>query len=374
MTFWRDSRVRIYGPLGGETSWSRVARGLYLGLQAWRPADFFKTDDIGHSIDTPLRSGDDNEIGLFVGAPNRAGMMLGQGSHQERWLMLAPNSSWLPRDVLFELERVQAVTGYLSPSNWGVEQVRRYTDLPVRCFPHGVDTEHLPLVDEEYPPPPPKGSFRVLHLSSTHLDRKGTQQLVEAWTMAMLEKQIPPDAQLSLVLDGPGAFVTQACRQTLSRITRKQTGLWDEVERTINIMPRLNLDPPGLAKLMQEHHCVCQPSRAEGFGMVPLEARAVGVPVIMTDGTGHGMHVPRTNAVAHGVCVVHQSGHHPINDGPNATAPRFDTMQLVDALTDVCFDALRYRQLARRRAPQVRREWSWQERARVFLGEEDRDG
>lgn len=375
---------RIYGPLNGETSWSRVARGLYIGLQAYRQTHFFKTDELGHEIDAPLKTGSDADVGIFVGPPNRAGMMMGQGHHSERWLMLAPNSTWLPRDVLEELERVHAVTGYLSPSNWGCEVIRHHTDLPVRCFPHGVDTHQLALVDAEVPAPAPEGDFSVLHLSSTHLQRKGTQQLVEAWVQAMVDGSLPEGARLDVVLDGSAASVDKVCREAIQKGRRPVSGERAEwILGSVKVLPRLNLAPPRLASLMWQYHCVCQPSRAEGFGMVPLEARCVGVPVIMTNGTGHGMHVPGNNNdfypsregivgdffLRGSVLVVPQGSLAPSDDGPGAMAPGFSTRDLQGALVMMCRHAGRYREIASSFAPSVRERWSWQEQARRYLGE-----
>ena len=48
--------------------------------------------------------------------------------------------------------------------------------------------------------------------------------------------------------------------------------------------------PMEFHKLLGAHDAVVQPSRGEGFGMVPLEARCAGTPVIMTAGTGHADH------------------------------------------------------------------------------------
>jgi len=103
---------------------------------------------------------------------------------------------------------------------------------------------------------------------------------------------------------------------------------------------------------------LCQPSRAEGFGLCPLEARASGVPVCATLCTGHGSHMengdPGVVAIAHGPDA-------PIDDAthPNSVAPSVDPEEIGGALTE-CYQ--RWGALSRQArdaAPHVSARWSW---------------
>ena len=57
------------------------------------------------------------------------------------------------------------------------------------------------------------------------------------------------------------------------------------------MVTRKGLDVGDMASYLGGFDLVCQPSRAEGFGLVPLEARACGVPVAATLCTGHADHM-----------------------------------------------------------------------------------
>src|SRR5690606_16992598 len=72
-----------------------------------------------------------------------------------------------------------------------------------------------------------------------------------------------------------------------------------------------------------------QPSRAEGFGLVPLEARVAGVPVVTTACTGHQDHVTEGSR---GVVIVDSGADAPIDDGPGAMAPAVRAASVADAL------------------------------------------
>jgi len=89
--------------------------------------------------------------------------------------MLAPNSSWLPEAIRMLGRPADTaaglVTGFVSPSAWGAEVIRRHVpDMPVSVYRHGIS----PAVFR--PTAPQRGTgdaFRVLHMTSTAFERKG---------------------------------------------------------------------------------------------------------------------------------------------------------------------------------------------------------
>jgi glycosyltransferase involved in cell wall biosynthesis len=71
-----------------------------------------------------------------------------------------------------------------------------------------------------------------------------------------------------------------------------------------------------------------QPSRAEAFGICPVEARAAGTPVIMTNCTGHREHYTEDD-----VSVVHgKLAPITVNGIPNGAAPTVEPSAICAAL------------------------------------------
>ena len=134
-----------------------------------------------------------------------------------------------------------------------------------------------------------------------------------------------------------------------------------------------------MSVLYQRHHVVVQPSRAEGFGLVPLEALASGVPVVATSCTGHAEYVdavrsatrddlPRYSAVSPpGVVAVPTGELGPIDDGPGALAPSVDADAIAEALRLAYSDKDRLRREAAENARAIYLNWSWEATTRRFL-------
>jgi glycosyltransferase involved in cell wall biosynthesis len=324
-------------------------------------AGFVPTDDIGHELDDALTDGFDAPIGVHVGPPTIASVMQGHGHHKHRLAMIAVNSSYAPRNAIVALER-EAVTGFLAPSPWARDVLAKYATLPVYCWLHGVSDAYVPAAKRSKPT-----GYSVLHMASTHNERKGTAKLIEAWARCV-GRPLPNDSVLTLICDGPRGFFDEAIR--------KATNDRPELQGAYHVRVRMDLSDEEACRFYQWHDLVCQPSRAEGFGLVPLEARASGVPVIMTNGTGHSCHslygAPGGGAPP-GVIVVQNNGSHPIDDGPDARAPRFGTDQLVSALRLAYENREHLAAGALELAPRIRRAWSWEEVCRLFLEEHGRE-
>ena len=120
---------------------------------------------------------------------------------------------------------------------------------------------------------PPRGKIKLLHITGARdfAERKGTAALVEA----VRETFRPED--VSLRIRTPDShYIRGLCMDT----------------------PHIDLDadswpfPPAsmFGALTQGWHALVAPSRGEAFGMLPLEARAVGLPVIATHCSGHAEH------------------------------------------------------------------------------------
>ena len=135
---------------------------------------------------------------------------------------------------------------------------------------------------------------------------------------------------------------------------------------TVRIIPRADLTPEQMAQNLAWSHVVCQPSRGEAFGLIPLEALCCGVPVVATDCTGHSEYLG-SSGHAEGVEIIATGSLTPIDDLPGAMAPSLDPQEIARALKlarDI-WGALQDE--AQQNAAHWQRLWSWKEKLRPFV-------
>jgi glycosyltransferase involved in cell wall biosynthesis len=125
-----------------------------------------------------------------------------------------------------------------------------------------------------------EGHFLFLHPCSESFfpERKGTPQLLKAFTRLVDEGH---DVVLRLLF----GMKSKPIKSLLATVPA-------------HVRPRLQVFLKAGARPQDEirnaylsAHALVAPSRAEGFGMIPLEARACGVPVVQTMCTGHEDHL-----------------------------------------------------------------------------------
>lgn len=340
-------RVRVYGDGDGNDSFSRVTQGMLLGLEKNNVLAGHFPLNWTNTIDEDGASGEghDADVGVFVGDFRKVGLMRSMGWHKERLVLLPVNSSWCPHLLLSTLE--QTVTGYIAPSTWAQQVLQGYTKLPVYLWQHGVSESIA------YTSPSLHGSsdfeqiiynFRVGHFSSSTFQRKGTDELVRAW-VKVYGKTIPAlTSKLFISSPRPERYEHVPGVESVGRL-----GFVDTI-------------------FLQSFELVAQPSRGEGFGMIPLEARAGGTRVAATACTGHADHFDiKRHCASHHVLIKHGPDE-VIDDGPGAMAPSLDVDEIAVALTlayktkDMVTDAMR-------RADQeyVMENWSWKKTTKEWL-------
>ncbi|NCA17327.1 MAG: glycosyltransferase, partial [Betaproteobacteria bacterium] len=342
-------KVRLYGSFGNNASFARVSRGLKEGLEELGLlAGAVEVDTVDFE-ELSTAPGREAPLGLYVGSPSLITVMNSRGSHDMHFAVIAPNSSWMPKKLLQDVRERAAV---IAPSTWGADVLKAWGMLEYPPLKHGVSRQfgvieaaRGPLV-ELYK----AGHFRVLHLSSTHLERKGTSQLIRAWRELVADGKLGSDPKLICVVDAPSGTYPEAVG-----------------DRTI-VLSNQRLDAPErqMAAIYQNCHVVCQPSRGEGFGMVPLEARACGIPVVATASTGHRDHMwPCPPG-----CVVVETGEDsPIDDGPGAMAPSLTSDAVKEALLTAYQRWLELFDEAGKAATTLHETWGWANQTRIWLGE-----
>lgn len=352
-----EPRVRIYGHSRGEHSFPQVTRGMCRALEAAGEfAGFCPIDRDADEWEEAL--GPDAPVSLNIGAPMGLMQAHRMGSHRSHWLLLAPNSESLPKGLMEALlapsdvlPRGLLTGGLLAPSAWAAAVLRRAAPatMPVVVAPHGVSPE-VHKIDREARDAARTsfrlGQFNVLHMTSSETERKGTKLLLRAWKQAKLEGFLPKSAKLFVAMNP----------QHMSKLRWwcEDLNLGDD---DILVSPGLVYDQAGVAGMYGSMHAVCQPSRGEGFGMVPLEALACGVPIIATACTGHaeylGIRPPGTVIVEHHALA-------PMDDFPGSMAPIVTQVAIRDALASafVAWESLAER--AEQNAEAIASAWSWE--------------
>ena len=322
----------VYGPSIGHGSNVQVAAGMVAGLRAngcevgFIPIDKSE-DEWDHSALLAERA-------IYVG-PYPGLQIMYHGNHRSRYVLLAPNSRWLPEAAI---KLVQAHAQAVAPSGWAAEVVRA-NGLSCTTWSHGVDDAFTPA---EAPPPT---ELALAHFSSSVFGRKGTYELVQAFT-----EGLPLPARLDLYVERSVEFELRSSFQNLE-------------ERKIRFLPPPNAGPAEMAKLYTQYSGVIQPSRGEAFGLVPLEARACGRVALMTACTGHAEH-----AREGGVLLIDEGPDGPLDDGPDSVAPTVSPASIAEAVREYADDRSYFDRLAFGWA--VRRQPTWSSLFRTFSWKE----
>jgi len=347
--------VRLYGRVMGHGSHAQVTHGFQTALNsAGLLSGTLGLDVTG--LDDKLSTGATGSAlaqhGVFTG-PLVQVDELRRSKHARRWVMVAPNSNWMPPRQIEAINEV--ATDVLVPSNWAAEMLGPLVSKPITVVPHGVHAGFVrqesanERLQQEYA----AGQFRVLHCSTSERQRKGTWELLQAWDEIKVRHLLPDAAMLYLVLD-------QAAQIRLAE------RMWENNLKPhgVHVMARLDAAPHVMAEVLRTAHVVCQPSRSEAFGMIPIEALACGTPIVATACTGHAAYLLPQRA---GSILIENGDEAPIDDGPGAVAPTVNSDDIRDAL-QVAHE--HWRDFAVRAfddAPAVVREWSWSRQLAPWL-------
>jgi len=353
-------KVRLYGRFGDWSSQAQVSWGFRKALAArGLLAGAYAVDEQLDWTQEPP-GGASAPAAIFTGPMGQITSMLHNSKHPVRYGMLVPNSDRVPLPVLQTFE--SCCTHLLTPSLWAAGVLAHLSDLPILTVPHGLSEEYAPhpaLLDEARTTFK-QGVWRVLHLSSSDRSRKSTWELLQAWRELDAAGALPHEAVLDLVMDQPARG-------------RLQAKLLDEeqiIPPGVRVRPRLGggrgASPAEMAARYCGYHVVCQPSRGEGFGWAPLEARACGVVAVATACTGHSQHLAGAGP-QDGVVVVHHGEPAPIDDVAGAVAPEVSVKAIAEALRTAYDSWPKLSDAAREGAEVVRQAWSWQNQLAPFL-------
>jgi len=235
----------------------------------------------------------------------------------------------------------------LTPSSWG-RQIMQGAGVtqPIMVLNHGVsETFKLPEQKVE------RGeSFTFFHPCSAVFfpERKGTPQVIEAFERLVQEDE---DVVLKLIF----GMKSKPVREMLKKLP-------DCAKRRINVQflagARSHED---IRRVYVTSHAGVFPSRAEGFGCMPLEMRACGVPILQTFCTGHQDHLdPDDNPQRWGIVEIKHGEMVPAW-GKFGKAPEVLAEDVYEAMK-ACINKYSSLQMAAfDMAEAVQAQWSWQE-------------
>jgi len=168
-------------------------------------------------------------------------------------------------------ESLSLIDEIWTTSDWcaNVFEDNGYKD--VRVFPHGIDSIWSPRRRRE------GDVIKFLHVGEP-APRKAGQMVVDAFT-----NLFGNDPRYSLTLK---VYKHNTTRIYNNYIDKNILGLPNVLYNNIYIIDK-DMTTEELVKLYHDHDVLVYPSYGEGFGFIPLQALATGMPTICTSGWAH---------------------------------------------------------------------------------------
>lgn len=351
--------VRMYGPSMGNASFARITIGMRDALGRLGSLGGHYPSD--REVWEEYVAGACADVAVMTGSPKHVAMIKTCGMHAERHMLIAPNSDWLPGDMVSAV--TECCTGVISPSRWGADVLRAHFKLPVSVWQHGVDKGFAPVAGDaaartfDYA----DKRFTVGHMASSTRQRKGTVELLTAWMKFVQERPEIKDPCLRVV------FASTNSGEALALVSELAHGR-QELIRTVIVSQYQDMSVERAARWYGKLHLLCQPSRGEGFGMTPLESRACGVPIAATECTGHS----EGHVRGRGAIIIPHGDLSPIDDGPGAMAPSVSSDAVLEALHTAYEQWPALSWAAQAAADDVREAWSWEEVTRRWINSMER--
>lgn len=139
------------------------------------------------------------------------------------------------------------------PNQFCKDVFSKYTDKEIYIFPHGIDEVFFPILREE------KEVTKFLHVGYPAY-RKNTHDTINSFLKLYKNR-----SDVHLTVKGYLGYKLYIDEPNITYIED-------------------NLQYKDYVKLLHDHDILLYPSWGEGFGLIPLQALATGMPVIITDG------------------------------------------------------------------------------------------
>ena len=156
-------------------------------------------------------------------------------------------------------------------SDWCANVFEDHGYKNVKVYPHGVDKMWTPKKRKE------SEVIKFLHIGEPSV-RKGGQLVVDAF-IALFGN----NPKYSLTIKSTGDHSTRVYN---NYIDKQIIGLPEKIYHNIKIITK-DMEDFELVSLYHNHDILVYPSAGEGFGLIPLQALATGMPVISTYDWAH---------------------------------------------------------------------------------------
>lgn len=166
---------------------------------------------------------------------------------------------------------MQACDEIWTTSDWCANVFEDNGFKDVKVYPHGIQDIWTPKKRE------PNGVIKFLHVGEP-APRKAGQMVVDAFIKLFGNN---PNYHLTIK-----AYKTNTTRVYNNYIDMNILGVPNELYSNISIVTE-DLSDQDLVKLYHDHDVLVYPSYGEGFGFIPLQALATGMPTICTSGWAH---------------------------------------------------------------------------------------
>jgi len=247
----------------------------------------------------------------------------------------------------------------MAPSSWCRDVMVTSGAIPRLMFMvlnHGISDVFAPASNPEIMSGDPDDGFVFLHLCSAvfYPERKGTPQFFEAAEQ--------------LVKEGANIIARVVFGAKTRGIKKLLANLSPEMNNHTQMHFFSGARPqPDIVNIYSGCHAAVFPSRAEGFGCIPLEVRACGIPVVQTMCTGHRDHIdPDDDPSRWGIVEI---PHGPLEPawGSFGKAPTVRPQDVYEAMKKCIANYENLREAALDMADAVRTQWSWSETTRPLI-------
>lgn len=177
-------------------------------------------------------------------------------------------STVIPKNWKYNLALVNEIW---TTSDWCANVFEDNGYKNVKVYPHGIEKIWTPHRRR------PDGTIKFLHIGEP-APRKAGQMVVDAFAFLFGNKE-----GFSLTIK---AYNNNTTRIYNNYIDKNIIGLPDSIYNNIKIITE-DLEVSQLVKLYHDHDVLVYPSYGEGFGFIPLQALATGMPTICTSGWAH---------------------------------------------------------------------------------------
>ena len=325
MALSEGNTITFYGHFSGESSFPVVSRAV----AKWMIKRGYAAKIVNLRTDK-VEPGRVPGVGLLFGFPSWYEDI---PRHEHMFGYHVPDVSSPP--PLWGKQIADGCDHVLTPSRWCKSLLSNLgLRQKITVVRHGIDA------DVFYPAGGRSRSIVLRHYcSSESMERKGTIELLRAATMLLSHR----------FSAGSVVFRVSVPAQAFPRVVGFAHEFPGGRIEVIEDVPRM---PEDFADELRLVSAVVQPSRAEGFGLIPLQAVACGTPVVLTETTGHAEYIDDIKDVAE----VVRSGI--MESCSGGRAPSIIQTSLVNALIQTINVASNRERLVGV-SEEVRRRWSW---------------